>query len=142
MLHDEAYRRAAFAATETFADVSGLVDRERWRAFVVERTQAFVVGSAAAQFHKVAYHIDNVGGIEDSLNGFLIYSAHSSCKVKNFLAYTLPCCSFAGNSITQKKISPMSERNLYGKGKIAVMLAARRLFLRFQLLGLRQFLFP
>ncbi len=80
MLHDEVDGRTAFAAAETFADIAGLVDRERGSALVVERAQSLVVGAGAAQLHKVAYDIYYIGGVEDTLHGFLINSCHCKCK--------------------------------------------------------------
>ena len=84
VLHYEVDRRAALAAAETLADVACLVDRERRRALVVERAQALVVGARAAQLHKVAHHLHNVGGIYYAVYSILVYSTHCSELVSGF----------------------------------------------------------
>ena len=66
VLHDKGDGRASLAATEAVAGVTGRRDHERRCLLVVERAQAFVVGTALAQRHKLAYHLYNVGGILDA----------------------------------------------------------------------------
>ena len=66
VLHDEGDGRTTLAATEAVAGVTGRRDHERRCLLVVERAQAFVVGTALAQRHKLAYHLYNVGGILDA----------------------------------------------------------------------------
>ena len=68
---------ATFSAAETFADITGFIDRKRRCALIVERTQALVVCARATQLDKVAHDVDYIGGVEDLLYRFLVYSAHS-----------------------------------------------------------------
>jgi hypothetical protein len=88
MFHDETHGAAALAASEAVAKLLGRRYRERRGFLVVERAQANEVCTTAAQTHKIAHNFYNVGGVENSIYGFLVYHAlgpFSSTKVMDFL---------------------------------------------------------
>ena len=72
LLHDEVDRRATFVARKAVTEISGSVDRERGRAFVVKRTQPHIVGTTPCEMHIIADNFYNVGGILDSLGCCLV----------------------------------------------------------------------
>lgn len=73
MLHDEVDRRAALAAAEALADIARTIDRERRCPLAMEWTQTFEIGTAAAQLHKIADDLHNIGGVKNLLNCFSVY---------------------------------------------------------------------
>ena len=71
MLHDEAYGRATLVAAEAVVNTFGWNDVERRSFFIVERTASPPFGPSLPERHEVAYHLFDLGGIEDLLYGFL-----------------------------------------------------------------------
>ncbi len=43
----------------------------------MERTKPLVVGPAAPEFYKITYNVDYIGGVENFIDGFGVYSWHS-----------------------------------------------------------------
>ena len=64
----------------------------------MERTQTDIVCSAAFQAHEVAYHIDNIGCIENFLYCFAIDFFHSTKLVKNSIREVLTNLPFLTHS--------------------------------------------
>ncbi len=72
MLHKETNHIAPLTRTEILKDTLGRRDHEGGRFFIGKRTQPLVIGPAFLQGYKVRYHLHNVGGIEDLIDGLLI----------------------------------------------------------------------
>ena len=61
MLHEEADRISTSPAAKTLIDLFGGGDGERRRFFVVERTEAEVIGAPFFELYETTYDLDNVG---------------------------------------------------------------------------------
>ena len=72
-LHDEVDRVATLAATEALAHSTRRGDRKRGGFIVVERTQSLVACACAAKRDVIRNDINNVGGVNDSVDGGLWY---------------------------------------------------------------------
>ena len=77
-LHNEIDRASALTAAETLAYTLRLRDTKRRRAFIMERTQAYIAAASALQVHKVTHNLHNVSCIKNLLNRCLINTSHST----------------------------------------------------------------
>ena len=73
VLHYEANRIASLATSKAVAHATTWRHVERRRLLVVERTQALIVCSAAAQRNKLGHYLYDIGGILDSFYCCVIY---------------------------------------------------------------------
>jgi hypothetical protein len=71
-LHYEIYRASSFLAGETVAEIPLFVYGKRRSAFIVERTESHVVGSASYQMHVVTHNLHDVGCVFDFFYGCVI----------------------------------------------------------------------
>ncbi len=76
MLHYEIDRTTTFAAAETLAYPLRFRHMERRRAFIMERTQTDKTRPAAPQVHKIAHHLNNVGGVDNPLHSLPVNLLH------------------------------------------------------------------
>ena len=72
-LHDEMDRVATLATTEALTHASGRGNRKRWGFIVVERTQSLVACASSAKRDVIGDDVNDVGGINDSVDGGLWY---------------------------------------------------------------------